>query len=149
VAALPARTITLTIAGACDEPALAHDLRAISRIHPNITTNLSFLSDIELENLLDNADAIVMPYRDILNSGSALHALSRFRPFIAPRLGSLVELQQQVGSDWVWLYDGDLTPETLAAALNWVKITKRVTPPLAGFQWDKIGLSLSHFLRTI
>lgn len=149
VAAMQRQTVSLTIAGVCDELELAHDLRTISQDHTNIRTHLSFLSDIELEKLLDSADAIVMPYRDVLNSGSALHAISRFRPFIAPKLGSLVELQQQIGRDWIYLYDGELTPETLTAALAWVKNTKRVAPPLAGFQWDSIASALSHFLRKL
>jgi glycosyltransferase involved in cell wall biosynthesis len=149
-AVLPADTVELVVAGACSEPELARDLTAIAARHPNITTHLAFLEHDELEGILDNADAIVMPYRDILNSGSAIHALSRFRPFIAPRLGSLVELQQQVGIEWVWLYDGDLTPETLAAALRWVRDTPRPTgPDLSYFQWPSIGARLGNFLRAI
>src|SRR3546814_10110494 len=67
-------------------------------------------SDVCSSDLItDEADAVVLPYRDIVNSGSALLALSRFRPVIAPRLGSLIELQGQVGEDWLWLYDGPLT----------------------------------------
>ncbi|RZK39472.1 MAG: glycosyltransferase [Hymenobacter sp.] len=146
-ATLPGEALELTIAGACDEPALEYELTALADSCGHIATRLTFLSDIELEDLLDGADAIVMPYRDILNSGSAIHALSRFRPFIAPRLGSLVELQHQVGVDWVWLYDGDLTPETLAAALEWVKNTKRSIPCLDEFQWKNIAMKLADFLR--
>lgn len=149
-AALPAASLELTIAGACDEPALEQELTSLAHSHGHIATQLSFLSDTELEDLLDDADAIVMPYRDILNSGSAIHALSRFRPFIAPRLGSLVELQHQVGTDWVWLYDGDLTPETLAEALRWVRDTPRPSAPdLAIFQWPAIGEQLAVFLRSL
>lgn len=149
-AALPAGSLELTIAGACDEPALKQELTSLAVSHEHIDTRLAFLSDTELEDLLDGADAIVMPYRDILNSGSAIHALSRFRPFIAPRLGSLMELQHQVGTDWVWLYDGDLTAETLAKALRWVRDTPRPNAPdLTIFQWQAIGERLAAFLRSL
>src|SRR3546814_7963709 len=71
-----------------------------------------------IERITDEADAVVLPYRDIVNSGSALLALSRFRPVIAPRLGSLIELQGQVGEDWLWLYDGPLTGERMREGIE-------------------------------
>ena len=148
--ALTDDTIHLKILGACDDIDLLNELTEIARSGTNVSIKPGFLDEEELEAALDNADAVVIPYRDILNSGSAIHALSRFRPFIAPRLGSLVELQNLVGHDWVWLYEGDLNPKTLAIALRWVRETKRLSGPrLDTFQWDEIGHRVARFLKTI
>ena len=63
--------------------------------------------------MIDANDAVVLPYRNILNSGVALHSLARNKPILAPRTGSLPELQQTVGGDWVHLFDGDISAEGL------------------------------------
>src|SRR3546814_7330881 len=108
-------------------------------------------SDVCSSDLItDEADAVVLPYRDIVNSGSALLALSRFRPVIAPRLGSLIELQGQVGEDWLWLYDGPLTGERMREGIEWVRNTQRISPPdLSAQDWTHIGEKLARFLRQI
>lgn len=150
VASLPAEQVRVTIAGACDDPVLAAELTAIAAETTNIALSLEFLDDDSLESLLDSADAIVIPYRGILNSGSALHALSRARPFIAPRLGSLTELEGQVGNDWVWLYEGQLDQGRLSEAVSWLRRRPEGRlPNLAAFQWPAIGASLAGFLREI
>jgi len=53
---------------------------------------------------LGDADAVVLPFRDILTSGSAILALSHGRPVIAPALGCL---PGTLPSDATFLYDAD------------------------------------------
>src|SRR3546814_12030359 len=119
-------------------------------ISGNIHLQLEYLSDAEIERITDEADAVVLPYRDIVNSGSALLALSRFRPVIAPRLGSLIELQGQVGEDWLWLYDGPLTGERMREGIEWVRNKQRISPPvLSAPEWTQIGEKLGRFPRPI
>ena len=69
-------------------------------------------SEHELAEAIDRCDGIVLPYKRIPNSGAVIHALSRYRPVLAPRLGSLMEVQEEVGSEWLGLYDGELSAET-------------------------------------
>src|SRR3546814_18874596 len=83
-----------------------------------IHLQLEYLSDAEIERLTEEADAVVLPYRDIVNSGSALLARSRFRPVIATRLGSLIEFQGSGGEGWLWLYDGPLTGERMRGGIE-------------------------------
>src|SRR3546814_3922006 len=113
----------------CSSDLLTAELRQAAASAGNIHLQLEYLSDAEIERITDEADAVVLPYRDIVNSGSALLALSRFRPVIAPRLGSLIELQGQVGEDWLWLYDGPLTGERMREGIEWVRNTQRISPP--------------------
>lgn len=149
-AGLMATQVRTVITGACDEPALREQLSAIADGAGNLSLRFGFLDDAALEDAVDAADAVIMPYRDILNSGSALFALSRGRPFIAPRLGSLIELQEQVGRDWLWLYEGEFSSEVLAAAAGWVAETPRADlPDLSAFDWKRVGRDVAGFLRDL
>lgn len=69
----------------------------------------------DLEAALDLSDGVVLPYRKILNSGAALFALSRNRPVMAPRLGTLPELKDEIGRDWVHLYAGTTFANRISA----------------------------------
>ena len=150
VGTLPQDQVELVIAGKCAESALQEELVQVARTAPNLQLRLAYLSDRELEQIVDGADAIALPYRDIMNSGSTLLALSRNRPVIAPRLGSLVDLLEEVGSDWLWLYDGSLTRESLADALTWVATRNRSTSPdLSRHDWHRIGVQTADFLRIL
>jgi len=51
-----------------------------------------FIDDAELQFFIRAADAVVLPFRDVLTSGSAILALSFGRPVVAPRIGNLVEI---------------------------------------------------------
>lgn len=149
VVALPPEQVELIIAGKCGD-GLEEELVQLARTAPNLRLRLAYLSDAEIEQIVDGADAIALPYRDIMNSGSALLALSRNRPVIAPRLGSLVDLLEEVGSDWLWLYDGSLTRESLAEALTWVATRDRSTSPdLSGHDWPPIGVQMVDFLQIL
>src|SRR6185295_18271096 len=94
------------------------------------------LPEAELEQAIDGGDAVVLSYRDVLNSGATFLALSRNRPVLAPRLGSLPELHERVGADWLSLYEGPLTPAIIG---DFVARARRRQgngqPDLAAYDW--------------
>ena len=92
-----------------------------------------------MQLFLNAADLLVFPYRDILNSGSALLGLSFDRPVLVPKLGAMGELQQAIGADWVRTYEGELNAAVLASALEWATTAARATAPLAAFGWEAIA----------
>jgi beta-1,4-mannosyltransferase len=142
--------ITLTIRGALDPPELGAELTAIAANCPHIALDFAHLSDQELEAATDEADLIVLPYADMLNSGVLFFALSRFRPVLAPRRGSMPEVRRQVGEDWVHLFDGDFGPEALEGGLRWLRQTTRHAPPdLSGQDWNTIAADIMAFLRAL
>jgi len=99
---------------------------------------------------VDSADAIVLPYKQILNSGSALLALSRNRPVLAPRMGSFPELQEKVGTEWVYLYDGDFNQQVLVDFMKWMRETKRAEiAPLDAYEWSRVGRDLREFIESL
>lgn len=130
----------LLVAGRPQTPALEQRLRATAAEAENVHLRLGFIPDDEVPAVMGAADLVALPYTDILNSGSALLALSVDRPVLVPAKGAMSELQAQVGGAWVRTYDGALTAETLRAALRWAQETERAEhAPLEPFAWNEIA----------
>ena len=68
------------------------------RIYPG------FVPDGEIQTYMNAADVVVLPFTDVLTSGSALLAMSFAKPIIAPRVGCIPEI---VGCDGGFLYRAD------------------------------------------
>ena len=83
-----------------------------------IVLQLQYIPDADLAFYIRAADMIAMPFREILNSGSAVLALSFDRPVLVPARESMTELQQFAGTEWVRLYSGELTSQTLQQHLD-------------------------------
>ena len=83
----------LTVAGQCADSSLKASLSELAhRSSRPIELRLERIADQEVSKLLESADAIVLPYRRISTSGSALLALSHGRPLVVPDLPGLAEL---------------------------------------------------------
>lgn len=149
VKTLPEGSIHLTVAGKADDPGLVQRLRELAdgAAHIELDLRSELLSDKQLEAMLDKADAAVLPYRQVLNSGAALFSLSRNRPVLAPSVGSLPELRETAGTDWVHLYEGDLTTGKLQAFVSALRADPpRNSPDLSAHDWDEIGRQLAAFV---
>jgi hypothetical protein len=116
---------------------------------PNIKLDLEFINKNLVQYYLRAADLIALPYTKILNSGTALLALSFDRPVLLPALGAMPELREMVGEDWVRLYEGNLTPEVLRSAIQWTRrrqTNKCAQPPLDSLDWKHLAtLTLEAF----
>jgi glycosyltransferase involved in cell wall biosynthesis len=142
--------IHLTIIGKIADPDFARALIARAAGLPNVHLDLrpETIPQEELERAIDAAHAVVLPYREILNSGSAMQALGRNRPVLVPARGSMPELQAQIGQEWVSLYEGELTAAIMDRLATELRVTRRgARPDLARFEWEPIGAELGSFLR--
>jgi beta-1,4-mannosyltransferase len=130
----------LLIAGSPVDEQLAGELRRASDGDTRIRLALRLLSEDELQGYVSAADLVVLPYRETLNSGSAVLALSLNRPILVPRIGALGELQSLVGREWVCTYDGELTASRLQEALRWaIESTRAPVAPLHTMEWGRIA----------
>jgi len=93
-------------------------IRQLSEEDSRISLHLSFIPDQMVTHFFSCADAVVLPFTDVLTSGSAILALSLGKPVIAPTIGCLPELI--MGSAGL-LYD-DENPEGLKDALINVRL---------------------------
>jgi beta-1,4-mannosyltransferase len=111
-----------------------------------VILRLGFVPNDELVALLAASDAVVLPYRNILNSGAVLLALSCNRKVVAPAIGSLTELTNQLPAGWLELYHGELSPGHLEAALQ---PPPRCTCDLAAFDWPELARQTVSFYKQI
>ena len=119
------RTWSLLVGGRPSTPELADEVRRGRGTDPRVQLTLQHVPDDEVQRYLRAADLVVLPFRDITNSASALLALSFDRPVLVPALGAMGELQALAGADWVRTYEGELTPEVLARARSTGRRTDR------------------------
>jgi hypothetical protein len=89
-----------------------------------LLTRFGHVADEDICSLFDAADVVVLPYEDVLNSGSAILALSLDKPVIAPLVGSFPDLQSMVGNDWVHLYQTPIDRPKLEATILWLRLRR-------------------------
>jgi glycosyltransferase involved in cell wall biosynthesis len=117
------------------------DIEPLQRSAANdsrIRLHLEFVPERAVPLYMGAADVVVLPFDSILNSGSVLLALSFNRAVLAPRLGSLPEIQHRVGARWVTLYDGPLSTAHLMQAMHQDLIDEGEIADLGAFEWDAI-----------
>ncbi|MET0389856.1 MAG: glycosyltransferase, partial [Polyangiales bacterium] len=108
--------LTLVVAGQPRSAPQAAAVRGAAGADPRIHLWLRHLGSHELQLFLRAADLVVLPYREIFNSGSALLALSFDRPVLLPASPAASDLQRSCGEAWLHTYD-TLTPEVLRSVL--------------------------------
>lgn len=116
-----------------------------------ISSVLAFVDDAELVDEIRRAQLVVLPYRGFMhNSGSLLAALSLGRPVLVPRSPTNAALAEEVGPGWVLQHSGDLTPQTLEAAIDATTTLPTEEPTLDGRDWVEVGRQhLEAYLRVL
>lgn len=139
----------LLVAGSAKDEALARELRAQAAEDPRVLLELSFVPAARVSLLLAAADLVVLPYRNILNSGAAVLALDFDRPLLVPREGALTELAATASEAWVRTYNGELGSEELAAALAWARAQGRPTRAPPQLSWRELAEATLAFYRSL
>jgi glycosyltransferase involved in cell wall biosynthesis len=135
--ALSERDLRLFIVGQPIEATLEDEVRAAAS-DQRIELYLQTASINAVKTYMAAASIVVAPYSKVLNSGSALLALSHNRPILLPNRGAMAELQSIVGKDWVRIYEPPFTPETLSDALAWAALSRPPTPDLSWFSPESV-----------
>lgn len=131
-------SLRLAIAGSPQDERLAARLRAAPAADPRVDVRLRHLSDAELVDHVCRSVLVVLPYRAGLNSGGALAALSLSRPVLMPATDANRLLADEVGTDWVRLYEGELTADVLEAeAARAARLSG--APDLSARRWSDAG----------
>jgi beta-1,4-mannosyltransferase len=128
----------LCVAGKCYlTPQERAYIEHIAARYNRVCLRLEYIPDADATSYIRASDLVVLPFREILNSGSAVLALSLDRPVLVPAKGAMMELQQFAGAEWVRLYSGELTSETLRqqldAAIEGAAMRGRCSPLVAGW----------------
>lgn len=131
------QNVTLIVAGRPDNVELEQAVCAAAGDAPNVHLHLRFIKDSELQFFFKAADFVVLPFQEILNSGSLLLSLSFSKPVVVPKMGAISDWQNLLGSDWIRAYEGSLTPEKLWSAIRMSPPESEV--PLDSLDWEAIA----------
>lgn len=132
--------LTLRIVGAPTDDAIARDLRDAAARHDGLSVTLQYVDDPELVEVVTSSELVVLPYRHLHNSGTALAALSLDRPVLVPDNDVTRALGAEVGREWVHRFEGVLTAAALLEAVHAVHDVPPIgTPDLHARDWDRAG----------
>jgi glycosyltransferase involved in cell wall biosynthesis len=79
----------LYVAGSPSTSDIERDIRSSAGEDTQIRTDLKYIPDENIQYYMNAADVLVLPYQDILNSGSVYLGLSFGIPIIAPEIGCI------------------------------------------------------------
>ncbi|MFC7024657.1 glycosyltransferase [Promicromonospora thailandica] len=149
--ALDRPDLSLRIVGKPIDDAMRREVETRAARDARVTLSLSFVPDDTLAREVCAAELVVLPYRELHNSGVALVALSLDRPVLMPRTPSSEALRGEAGTEWVLLFDGDLTAQALEAAVDRAAATVRSggSPDLRGRDWDTVGRRHADVYRRV
>jgi beta-1,4-mannosyltransferase len=130
----------LLVAGRPTDASIRGEVETLAAADARVRLHLDFVADDELQLFLNAADAVVLPYRETLNSGSAILALSFDRPVLLPTSACGQELQRSVGDAWVRTYEGALEPRALEETVEWAAAREPyMRPDLSDLSWPRIA----------
>lgn len=140
----------LLIAGHTSDTTLGDFITMQAASDQSIRYHQGTIDAKDLQYYFNACDVIVLPYQKILNSGAALLALSFNKPVVLPRSEVLTELQEQVGDDWVYLYEGEFNEDVLEKACLWTKQGPGTQiAPLDEFEWPLLAEKTTTFFQTL
>ena len=131
---------TLVVAGRPATPNDGEKVLASIQQGTRVQLHLYRIPVDDVQTFFAAADLVALPFEEIMNSGSAILALSFDRPALVPDRGSLPELQQQVGAMWIRTFQGQLSADKLRSAIEWSADPERGEhPDLSAFAWPSIA----------
>lgn len=138
--------VVLLIAGVCRDQTLVTAIQQAAQADPRMRLHLEFINDDDIQVYMNACDWVVLPYQKILNSGSALLALSFRRPVIVPQKGALTELIRDGEQGLCYVNDDDLA-EAIDRALampfdRWQQLCTNAYQLAQTFDWPSIGATL-------
>jgi glycosyltransferase involved in cell wall biosynthesis len=141
--------LNLVVAGSPVDETLATRIRAAAAADDRIRTRLEFVPAEELQVYLNAADLVATPFRQVLNSGSVLLAMSFGRAVLAPTDGCI---------PWVLADAGGFTYESDGPAALRDALRRALSKDLAAaghvnyrkaetFGWDRIARKTHRIYR--
>jgi glycosyltransferase involved in cell wall biosynthesis len=140
----------LVIAGKPETPKYKDELELLAKDRSDIHMRLEFIPDDQVHLYMSAADTVILPYKSILNSGALLLALSFNKPVIAPHIGAFIELQNELGSQWIYSYDSELNAADLGSMLQQLDQLPRPSAcPLDNYDWRNLAELTVNFYEEI
>lgn len=133
--------LSLSITGKPTTPQLATTIQSAALADARVHLSFGYVAEEALVAAITEAELVVLPYQFMHNSGSALAALSLQRPVLVPRNEANELLSHEVGTRWVYLYDGELSADHLTSSLASLRANPPPSlPALSARDWSAAGV---------
>ena len=136
--------VALRIAGRPSDLETRRRLERFAQSNPKVTTDLRFVPDDVLSAEIARAERVILPYRNLHNSGAVLLSLSLNRPVIVPRTPATQELVREFGPQWVLTYEGDLDRDTLRELTERDLPATGSSPDMSSREWNVVAKRTSE-----
>ena len=134
------------VAGDCSNPNLRAEIEGAAQGDANVHLHLHPLSPQEMIDAVSAASLVVLPYGQVLNSGTVMLALGSGRPVLVPDSDVFRELEGQVGPGWVHRFAAPLTTDDIARPLDHPAESEA---DLSAFAWDSIASATHAALASV
>jgi glycosyltransferase involved in cell wall biosynthesis len=124
-------------------------IQAAAAGDPRVVVRTELVPVPDMHRYLNAADLVVLPYRETLNSGAAILALSFDRPVLGPQQGAFAELAAQLGPQWVQTFTGELTADVLTGALDRAATGLPGHVSLDAYAWDVVARETVDVYRAV
>ncbi|MEF2977727.1 glycosyl transferase [Subtercola sp. YIM 133946] len=144
--------VSLRVAGSPSSTELADGLARLANDDPRVQLDLHFLTEEEIVEVVRTAQLVVLPYREMHNSGGVLTALSLDRAVLVPANEVNTRLSVEVGAGWVHQYEGELTAADIKLALDSITAHAEAapSPDLTRRNWADAGVRhYAAYLRAV
>lgn len=142
--------VSLRVVGFPYDLGVAQEVVRATRRDSRVTADLRYVPDEVMARELAAAELVVLPYRQMHNSGTVLFALSLRRPVLVPDTPVNRALRDEVGLEWVHLFPGELDTGALRAALERTARGLPASPPrFAGRDWRAIAQRHADVYRAV
>lgn len=136
----------LYVVGRPNTASLTEAILKEASLDSRVRIAFEFIKTEDVSKYMQVADLVVLPYRAILNSGSALLALSFNRPVLVPDLGAMGDLRNDFGDAWVRTFSGDIDARTLEGGLDWAVQSRPLACPIPQtYNWQSIRAETIRF----
>lgn len=126
----------LLVAGGVTDAAYGEGLVARAAGSEHVTVSIGHVDQVELERSIARARLVVLPYRYVYNSGALLLTMTLHTPVLVRASETTRPFREEMGADWVTLFDEQLTAKDLAVALDSAnRATAGPGPDLSGRTW--------------
>ncbi|WP_022883449.1 glycosyltransferase [Glaciibacter superstes] len=132
-------SLELRIVGRPSSTTVRSAIEAVASADERVSCVLHYVDDEQLAAEVGAAELVVLPYRDMHNSGAAILALSLGRPILVPNTDTNRDLANEVGPDWVRRFPGSLSADTVVDALAAARVVASGDPDLSGREWSVVG----------
>ncbi len=109
-----------------------------------------FIPVEKLQYYLNSFDLVALPFTEILNSGSAILAVSFNKPVLVPNKEVFLDFKSLIGSDWIYTFEDELDSKQLNFALESVRYREENRKPnLDSLSWPKLSKMTIDFYNHV